>query len=297
MPSYEKHDRRDRYDRIYVKDQDSLHIITPYLFPKRCDNEAVLGEVIELDVIKAYLEKKNAENPDFKYTWFHVIAAAIAKTLVLRPKMNRFYSGRRLFQKRFVDLSFVVRKSLEADTGEALATVKIDPEGGSVVNQIHDFIRDFATKVRKNASETVDGATDKMNLFQKLPRWILNIVFAVLRRLEYHGRYPKALRKDDPCYSSVFISNLGSIKMKADYHHLYEWGTCSFFAVISEKKMRPKFNEDGTYEMHDTVKLGLTVDERIADGYYFAKSLRLLKHLLSNPELLDLAVATPVENY
>ena len=295
MSDFKKLDRRDRYDRIYVKDQDSLHAITPYMFPRRCDNEAVLGEVIELDAVTEYIKRKNEENPDFKYTWFHVIAAAIAKTLVLRPKMNRFYSGHRLFQKRFVDLSFVVRKSLTADSGEALATVRIDQEDGSVVDQIHDYVRDIVAKVRVDAE--TEGSTAKMNALQHLPRFVLKIIFSVLRMLEYFGHYPKGLRKDDPCYSSVFISNLGSVKMKADYHHLYEWGTCSFFVAISEKKLRPAFNADGTYEMRDTLKLGLTVDERIADGYYFAKSLRLLKYLLSNPELLDLAAATPVEDY
>ena len=39
--------------------------------------------------------------------------------------------------------------------------------------------------------------------------------------------------------------------------------------------------------MRDSVELGITVDERIADGYYYSKSIRLLKKLLENPELLE----------
>ena len=39
--------------------------------------------------------------------------------------------------------------------------------------------------------------------------------------------------------------------------------------------------------MRDTVKLGVTLDERIADGYYYAKSIRLVKYLLEHPELLE----------
>ena len=30
-----------------------------------------------------------------------------------------------------------------------------------------------------------------------------------------------------------------------------------------------------------------TIDERIADGYYYSKTIKLLKHLLTHPELLD----------
>ena len=42
-------------------------------------------------------------------------------------------------------------------------------------------------------------------------------------------------------------------------------------------------------------KLGITVDERIADGVYFAKTIKIVKKLLANPELLELPVETPVE--
>ena len=39
--------------------------------------------------------------------------------------------------------------------------------------------------------------------------------------------------------------------------------------------------------MRETLDLGLTIDERLADGYYYSKTVRLLKTLLENPELLD----------
>ena len=91
----------------------------------------------------------------------------------------------------------------------------------------------------------------------------------------------------DPNYSSIFLSNLGSIKLNSGYHHLTNWGTNSLFIVVGERKMRPFYNDDGTYEMRDSVDIGITIDERIADGYYYAKSLRLVRKLIENPELLD----------
>ena len=47
--------------------------------------------------------------------------------------------------------------------------------------------------------------------------------------------------------------------------------------------------------MRMSVDLGLTIDERIADGYYYAKTVRLLKKLLENPELLELPLNEEVE--
>ena len=39
--------------------------------------------------------------------------------------------------------------------------------------------------------------------------------------------------------------------------------------------------------MKRIMKLSFTIDERISDGYYYAKSLSLLKKLVENPELLQ----------
>ena len=39
--------------------------------------------------------------------------------------------------------------------------------------------------------------------------------------------------------------------------------------------------------MKPSIDLGLTIDERIADGYYYSKTVRLLRKLLENPQLLD----------
>ena len=47
--------------------------------------------------------------------------------------------------------------------------------------------------------------------------------------------------------------------------------------------------------MRDSIDLGLTVDERIADGYYFSRSVKLLRELIEHPELLERPLIEPVE--
>lgn len=37
----------------------------------------------------------------------------------------------------------------------------------------------------------------------------------------------------------------------------------------------------------ETLDIGLTVDERIADGYYYAKTVKLFKYVLEHPETLE----------
>ena len=57
------------------------------------------------------------------------------------------------------------------------------------------------------------------------------------------------------------------------------------------KDLRP----DGVKRIRDVVDIGVTVDERIADGFYYSRTVQLLKTLLQNPELLDKPLNEEVE--
>ena len=45
--------------------------------------------------------------------------------------------------------------------------------------------------------------------------------------------------------------------------------------------------DDGSVKKRTFIDIGATLDERIADGFYFARSLKLIKHIFANPELLE----------
>ena len=288
-----KKDRRDRRDAYYLRDADSMHVIMPYVMPNRCANEALLSQDFDITEIDRYVKARNAENPSFKYTWFHIICAALVKTILLRPKLNYFISGYRLYERKDIEVAFTVKRKFEDNSEEALARFIVDKDGGNLIEQVHSFVESFVTKVRKH--NRTEGITNKFNFYQALPRPFFRFFVWILRRMEYHGIYPESLKKDDPCYSTVYVTNLGSIKMSADYHHVFEWGTNSFFVVMNEMKTIPFYNEDGTFEMKPSIRLCFTIDERIADGFYFAKSIKYFNYLLQHPELLEQDASTPID--
>ncbi len=288
----EKKKRRhgDRRDGTLLCELDSLHFITGILYPNRCDNEAYISETIDLTNVNAYLEQKNAGEPEFRYTLFHVILAALAKTITLRPKMNRFIVNRNFYQRNEVSLSFVVKKQFSDRGAEALAV--LHAKDTDTIDSIHEYIRQQVTFCR---SEKIDSSTESMDVFNKMPRFLSKAIVRFICWLDKHGWVPPSLVETDPYYTSCVLSNLGSIKLRCGYHHLTNWGTCSIFCLIGEKKLRPVFMDDGSYEMRDTVQLGLTIDERLADGYYYSKTVRLLKHLLEHPALLEKPIIEEVE--
>lgn len=280
----------DRRDGTLLKDIDSMHFIMPIIYPNRCDNEAFISEKIDLSNINAYLQKKNAENPEYRYTLFQIMVTAMLKTITLRPKMNRFIANKNMYQRNEVSAAFTVKKIFSDSGGEALTFIHAKPE--DTIDTVHDEIYRQVSLCR---SEQKDGSTAAMDLFQKPPRFLVKTAIAFIRFLDRHGKVPKSLIETDPYYSSVVLTNLGSIKLHAGYHHLTNWGTTSVFCTVGEIKKRPFYDEDGNMTMKESVDLGLTVDERIADGYYYSKTVRLLKKLLENPELLERPLSEKVE--
>ena len=273
----------DRFDATLVRKIDALHWFMPYLYPNRADNEAFIREEFDLTNLESFLEKKNAGlDKAHRYTIFHAVCAAIVKTFTLRPQMNRFIKGCRLYQRDDLSLGFVVKKQFKDNADEGLAFIKFPPE--TTVDSLHGRIMQEIFECR---SDKLDNSTKGMEMFTHLPRWLMRIAIFILHRLDFYGKVPYDLIKADPNYASVFLTNLGSIKLNAGYHHLSNWGTTSVFVVIGEKARKPVFREDGTFEMRTMLDVGITLDERIADGYYYAKTVRLLKKLIENPELLD----------
>ena len=278
----QKKRRGDRKDGRLMRELDSLHYVTGILYPNRCDNEAYISQRIDLTNMNAYIAKKNETETEFPYTMFHLVLAALMKTITLRPKLNRFIVNSNFYQRNEVSAAFVVKKQFSDKGAEALAFLHGREE--DTVEDVHAYIRQQVTECR---SEKVDASTAGMDMFNKMPRWMGKAIVRFLMFLDRHGWVPSDLIATDPYYSSVVISNLGSIKLKCGYHHLTNWGTCSLFCIIGEKAVRPIYAPDGTMTMKETLDLGLTIDERLADGYYYSKSVRLLKHLLEHPEELE----------
>ena len=291
MAKKQKICRGDRRDGVWLREEPAMNQFMAYLYPNRADNEAYINEEIDLRPIEAYLAKKNEGRTDNKYTYFHIICAAVVKAFVLRPKMNRFISGNRLYQRNYLSVAFVVKKKFSDRSEEGLAFRKFDAD--SNIDKLHDSLCQEIRTQRKESQ--VDNSTFFMEKLLKLPRFVLRGVMKLLFSLDRKGKVPYDLIKEDPNYSSIFLTNLGSIDLSCGYHHLSNWGTCSCFVVIGKKHLAPECHEDGSVTVRPVLNIGVTLDERIADGYYYSKTMKLVKHLLANPELLELPAGEEVD--
>ncbi|MCQ2457716.1 MAG: 2-oxo acid dehydrogenase subunit E2 [Clostridia bacterium] len=278
----------NRTDGTRIKDLDGFHSIVPYVMPKRTEAEVSSFEKFDVTDLMAYIKERN-EKDGTNLKLFHAICTAAARTIYHRPKMNIFIAGRRFWQRKDITLSFVVKRTFEDVAEESLMTLKVDPE--MTFSSISDMILGSVSKVRTESGNEL-GKT--MDFVGRLPRCVLVLLFGILRRLEYFGVMPRSLMKGDPNYSTVLLSNLGSIGAGAPYHHLSNYGTCSIMITIGTMHPETCRMPDGTEQERLMVDLTLTLDERIADGFYFARSLRITKYLLEHPESLEETISTPV---
>jgi hypothetical protein len=163
--------------------------------------------------------------------------------------------------------------------------VPIEPNDN--IDTISKKISGYVDKVRNSKSVEKEGANDAIDIVGKLPNGIRIPIVGILKWCDKKGVLPKFLVKDNLYYSSIILSNLGSIKCGAIYHNLTCFGTCSSLATIGEIKNEDIHHDDGTEEIRKLCEFGINLDERIADGYYFAKSVKLLQYIFDNPELLE----------
>jgi hypothetical protein len=248
------------------------------LFLMRGRNESAVYFEQTLDASKtlAWIADHNARTA-LRATVFHVILHALSSVLHERDRLNRFTLGRKTYQRKGVYLAFAAKKAMADDA--PLATIKRRFERtetfSGLVGSLHHSLG--------GARAATPTAMDKeLRVLLALPGFLLAFSIAALRRLYAWGLAPRSLVDTDPFYSSAFVANLGSIKIDAAYHHLYEHGNCPLFVTIGQVTHVPAVF-DGAIVARPTVTLRYSFDERVEDGLYCARALKLFAERVEDP--------------
>lgn len=271
----------DRCDGVRLKKLSGFRKMFPYMMRTRTESVIYHAQRLRIRDTLAWLDGTNAGREP-KITFFQVVLAACVRTLALRPEANRFVAGRRIYQRRTIDLSFVVKRELTEQAGEMTVKISFDPR--STVAGVAERVNSIVRETRQNKSSRDEGTAD---LVAKLPRCLARLAFRGVRTLDYFGRLPASFIKGDALYTSVFLANLGSIGLDTVLHHMYEWGNAAFFIVVGKRKKEPVANERGELEVQNILDMTISIDERITDGFYYANTIRLLAHLIENPGELE----------
>lgn len=282
---------RRRWDGILIKGLPGFRKINPYVMRGRNESAVYYADEIIMDNALAYIRDYNSRRkPGQKaISMFHVVLAAVVRTIALRPQANRFVSGRLIYQRRAIETSFVVKKDLTEEGQESTTKIAFSP---------YDTISDVAERLYaavKSARDKSGNDTDKeMDLVTSFPRFIVNSIIRAFRFLDYFGIAPKSMIETDPLYTSVFIANLSSLGLDAPFHHLYEWGTASVFFVMGKLKKK-LVTLDGEEKECTVMEAKFTVDDRVSEGIYWANTINMFKGYLADPSPLETRPDIPEE--
>ncbi|MBL91412.1 MAG: hypothetical protein CMH56_06310 [Myxococcales bacterium] len=267
--------KTSRSDGTLVKGLHPYRRIMQYIMTTRNESLVYFDVQANAAALLAYLKNNKEKN----ITLIHVLVGALAQTLEQNPKMNRFVSGRRLYQRKGMSITFTAkRKKLDAKSKLAMVQMPIE-EGipfSAIVNRMNE-------KINVERSDSRTYADKEYDLFNLLPRPLLVMAVKLLKTLDYYNILPGFFIRDDALYVSCVLTNLGSLKMAPAYHHLYEWGNCPLFLMVGQVEERV-VARNGEITTEEVLPMRIAFDERIEDGLTAKQGIDQFVAILEAPQ-------------
>lgn len=268
-----------RPDGGLIRDEAPSRLIMPYLMHGRNESIVLHEALYDLTATRPWLRAFNRAKPARPATLFHLFLWACGHTAHHRTGMNRFVSGGRLYQRHGVWLSFAAKREFSREA--PLVPVKLafaDPK-----TPFREFVLQVTQEI-EHGRTTDDRPVDReMLLSTRLPHALLRVLAALYRTADRLNLLPAGFIEMDPMYATVFVANLGSLGLDRTWHHLYEHGTCSLFAVLGKQSKSLFVDAKGQPAVRDGLAVRWSFDERITDAHYCAWSLDMVRRIVEEP--------------
>lgn len=268
-----------RSDGKRIKYEDILVKMTPHFMKTRNDAVNQIMHPVRVEDMDAWIREKS-EKEGIVFNYMHVVMATIVRLLATRQRLNRFVVRGAVYQRNCISISLTVKRSLRDEGAES--TIKVPFTGEETIYEVKE-------KIDNAIKESIDEDNKTQKVIKKLailPNWLLRFAIGTIKWLDNRNMLPKALINASPFHTSVYVTYLKSIRCDAVLHHIYNFGTTGIFVAIGKEKFAPvaDFEE---LKVGKIMNLGITMDERFCDGFYFAKSLRIWNDMFHNLSELE----------
>ena len=218
--------------------------------------------------------------------------AAYIRMVSLRPGINRFVAGRRIYARNNIEVVLTVRRSMSTTSNETTIKAVFAPTDTifDVYRKMNEKIDEIKFGGEDNNTEQVAGA------LLKLPRFLLRFAVSCLRVMDYFGIIPQKLLDASPFHGSMIITDMGSLGIPPIYHHLYNFGNLPMFIAFGAKRKAVELDREGKPVERKYIDFMAVMDERVCDGYYYASSFKYMKMFMHNPALLEVPPEKVVED-
>ena len=283
----------DRNDGRKIRSLSPMAQITAYFQVERNTCSNLFEEAIEITHVERYIRQKRKEGyTDFGIT--HVLLAGYVRALCKYPQLNRFISGQKVYSRgEDIQYCMVVKKEMTVESPDT--SIKVHLSRKDTAMDVYEKLNAAVAEVKKT-QELDSGIDNLISYLLLIPGVVLKFVVWLLKLLDYFGMLPKFLTELSPFHGSLFFTSMGSLGIPPIYHHLYDFGNIPAFGAFGCKRRALEVQEDGTVVQKKYVDVKFTLDERIADGYYYATFFKHYRNILRHPEILDLPPETIVQD-
>ena len=266
----------------YLKTLTPIERIMPHVMPKRSDSQVFFTDDIDCTAIDAYIKEKKEQG--INMTYLDVFVAAAVRLYAKRPALNRFVMGGRIFANDRIWVSMALKKSLRDN--EPSTTIKIPFTGHETIFEVKE---QFDRQIHTNKDANTVNSTDKLaGALTAIPNWVMRWAFALIRVLDRSSLLPTAVTDASPFHGGLFITYLKSLGIPGIYHHIYDLGTIGQFIAVGKERLAPVVDQKtGEIVARKIMTMMVVADERICDGLYYARSMRLFRRILENPAVLE----------
>ena len=266
-----------RSDGKKVTKVSPMYLIAPYFMTSRNDALNMINISAPYDNVHNYVLEQRKKG--IKISHMAVVLAAYVRVVSQFRCLNRFVVNKKIFAHKELQASMVVLRP--GDGNETMGKIKFD-----LADTIFDVNERIEKYIEENASADSNNDLDKiLNIFLKIP-FVLRFAMWLIRQLDNVGLLPKAIIKASPFHETMVFTNLASIKTNYIYHHIYNFGTCNVVLAMGNTVEKAK-TVKGEIKMVKEIPFGMVMDERIADGHYFAQAFAEFKKYMSDPSLLE----------
>ena len=281
----------DRKDGRRVRTMSPMSYVIPYIMRTRNDAQNQIADTIDITEADKFLREMRAKGYK-NISVLHVFIAAYIRAISMRPGINRFCSGQKIYHRNTIEINMAVKKEMSLDAPDTMIKVRFEP-----TDTITDVYEKFNAVVEKATAEGSNTDFDKTaRWLTRLPGILFRGTVRLLEFLDYHGWLPQALLDVSPFHGSMIITSMGSLGIPPIYHHLYNFGNLPVFISYGLKYHKNVMNANGAVERRTMIDVKVVTDERICDGFYFASALKLIRKFVASPALLTTPPETVIED-
>ncbi len=267
-----------RKDGVKLRNSDPMYQLIPYIMVDRNDAMNMIELFLPVEPMNNYIHAQHENNVNISH--LSLIIAAYVRTLAEFPTLNRFIVNRKIYARKGIQIGMVVMKP-GSDVG-TMNKMYFDP-----ADDIFEVNRKVLSYVDENRKAGETNATDKlMATLLKIPG-LARVGVGLIIWADKHGLLPESILKASPFHASMTITNLASIRTNHIYHHIYNFGTNSELISMGNLREVPRRDGRGGIVFERCLPLGVVMDERVADGLYFAKAFRRMQSYLKDPTQLE----------